>query len=1068
MTLKAEEQNMKKGLQSLDTKIFAIVPEQATLKMQKSVVEASKSGAVMNIDVVSFERLAYVVFAELGIDVENVLDDTGKALVLRKVLNDVRDSLIVYKTKTHMPGFVDEIKSIVTELKQYDIDDNILFQMQDKSKEENNNLLYNKLADIRLIYQKFNEEINNKFKTSEEILDIFANVALQSEKLKNSYIYLDGFTGFTPIQNKLIEKFLQVASEVTCAITLPKEKIDANCPEYDLFYLSNQTYFKLLDRASKYPDKLESVYMPKRNKENIRGYLYKASSQKDEVIFTAKEILRLVKEEGYRYKDIAVITSDLEGYYSQIKDIFGEANISCFIDYKNQIVKNPLARFTMAALELVSSRFSYDGVFGLLKTGFIDLSFDEISMLENYCLEYGIKGSKTWSEEFKKNRKIYGKDEYYWDLEKINSFREKVFDSVSFFYNQIRKSKNAKEFSNAIFSLYKKNNVEERIEELKTKFNEAGMLSNAKEYEQIYTLMSDLLEKISLLLVNEEITLKDYISVIDEGIKEIKIGIIPPSLDALTVGDLTRTRLDNIKALFLIGANDGKIPKVSDAMGIFTQKERNFLKKDFEIAPSVLEDLYTQKFYLYMLLNKQSEKLYISYAKLSANGEELEPSNFLSDLDELSDNLKSEEVKKADISWPKLALNNLATSIREDIDESILKYFANEHPQKLKQIIDGAFYTNKQTALDKKVALDLYGDVLHGSVSRYEKYNECPFKHFLTYGLRIDKRPEYKIEASDLGTIYHDALEKYSKKLAKQELSYRTISDEESHKIITECVNEAIASMQTDVLESAARNEFLTKRIYDVATKTTDVLRSHVRDGLFEPELFEYGFVCDLTDNIKFNGKIDRVDIYDGNDVFVKIIDYKSGKKEFKTTDIYSGLQLQLVAYMKQAIDEEQKKTKKKVRPGGVYYYRINDNFEKNEDDADKKFKMSGLTSCEEGVINAIDTTLESGSKSKIVEVALDKTGEVDKRSNVANEKEFLSLMDYVDKAIINVSEQIKEGNINIEPYYESESYNGCSFCDYKDICKFEAGSFGCDWKEKSKLTKDQMEDVLYGRNQTQ
>lgn len=1065
MTNKAKAIQEEKGLLSLDTKIFAIVPEQATLKMQQSVVKAAQNGAVMNIDVVSFERLAYVVFDELGTSAANVLDDTGKALILRKILNEAKEDLVVYKSKTHMPGFVSEIKSIVTELKQYGIDDNTLFLMQEKAKEENNNLLFNKLKDIRLIYEKFNEEIANKFTTAEEVLDIFAKVAPYSEKIKNSYIYLDGFTGFTPIQNKLIEKFLQVAKDVTIAITLPKDKICAQCAEHELFYLSNQTYFKLIEMASKYPDKLDCIYTNKQKNINEKGYIYEATSQKDEVLFVAKEVLKLVRDEGYRYKDIAVITSDLEGYYSQIKDTFEQANISCFIDYKNQIINNLLSRYTMAALELANSRFSYDFVFGLLKSGFCDMSFEEIAQLENYCLEFGIKGSKAWSDEFKKNKKIYGKDEYFWDLEQINSYRKKVYESVSKFYSAIQKSKYAKDFSDALIGLYEKNNVKEKIDAYCDEFNQEGLLSLAKEYEQIYELVINLLEKTSLLLGTEEITLKNYMSIIEEGIKEIKIGIIPPSLDALVVGDLTRTRLDDIKVLFLIGANDGKIPKVSDSSGIFTEKERIFLKKDFEIAPSVLEDLYIQKFYLYMLLNKHSDKLYISYASMNADGAEIAPSYLLSDLDELTSNLKFEKAFKADIMWPAFALNELAASIRNNADAGILKYFANEEPYKLKQIIDGALYTNKQTPLDSQVALDLYGDVLYGSVSRYEKFNECPFKHFMLYGLKVNKRPEYKIEASDVGTIYHDALEKYSKTLEEKGLSFRTISDEQSHEIIGQCVLEALDNINTDVLDSAARNEFLKERINIVATKTTDVLREHVKKGEFEPELFEYNFVCDLSSDVKFNGKIDRVDIYDADDVFVKIIDYKTGEKQFKTSDIYLGLQLQLVAYMKQVLDNISKNTDKKVRPGGIYYYKINDKFENSEEEASKKYKMSGLTSLEEGVISAIDSTLENGMSSNIIDVGYKKEGELKAGSNVANEKEFLSLMDYVDKMILNVSEEIKKGNINIEPSYKDERENACRFCDYLDVCKFQAGSFGCDWKENSNLTNAQMEDVLYGRS---
>ncbi len=1062
-------------------RFFVIVPEQATLKMQKQVVIAHPAHAAMNIDVVSFDRLAHVVFGELGIDAGNCLDDIGKALVLKKVLKDYGKDLAVYKNKTHMAGFVDEMKSIITELKQYSIDDNTLFLMQERAKENGNNLLFHKLADIRLIFRKFNEEIKDKYSTSEEILDIFAKVIFQSEKLKGAHIYLDGFTGFTPVQIKLLSAMMQFTKDITVSITLPKENIQENCKEYDLFYLSNDTYFKLRQIAADTGTEILEDLTGEEEPKETSSFQYSAPTIKDEVNFVAKEILRLVREENYRFRDIAVVTGDMDCYYEPVRNTFEEAEISCFIDYKSKVTDNPMARFLLSALALGEERLSSDALFSFLKTGLTGLSKDDISLYENYCLEFGIKGVRAFFNELAKNKEVKGRPK--WDLEKVNEIRKEAEDIIKDFYFTItKKDLTARDITLALYRLCEKTKAEENIAQIAENMSAEGLLSRAKEYEQIYGLLHELLEKIALLLGSETIDIKGYREVLESGIKEIKISIIPPSLDACVVGDLTRTRLDHIKALFLIGVNEGKIPLVAAKNGLLTQKERQFLKEDFEIAPTVEEDLYTQRFYLYLDLNKPTEKLYLTYANILPSGESLSPSYLIEDLPELVEGADLQKIEKEpDLNWEKESLRGLAQTLmkygekdglglEEEEDERLLRYYARTNPKALNQILEGAFFSNKQTGLDPQVALDLYGDVLFGSVSRYEKFNECAFKHFLNYGLRMEERPEYKVEAADLGTLYHDALEKYSTSLEEKGLSFRTISDEESRELTEECVTAAIANLDSDVLESSARMEYLTNRIRQVTLKTTDVLREHVKAGLFEPSNFEYGFTADLTDQVKFTGKIDRVDIYDGDDVFVKIIDYKSGSKKFDIRDIYSGIQLQLVAYMGEAMKKAQADHPgKNVKPGGVYYYRINDKFIKPDEKTEDRFRMSGLTSCEEGVIEAVDSTvgMEGNKKSNIIEVSYTKSG-ISSSSNIANNEEFLNLLDFVNRKIENVSEKIKEGCVDIEPFYESENMNGCSYCDYKDVCKFEAGHFGTDWKAKCTEDKASLERELYGRIQTQ
>ena len=370
-----------------DERFFVIVPEQATLKMQKDVVKLHPAHAAMNIDVVSFDRLAHVVFSELGIDDSHVLDDIGKMLILRKVLKELQDDLTVYKNKIHLTGFAEEIKSVITELKQYGMDDDQLFLMQESAQEKGNLLLFHKLGDIRLVLRKFNETIKGQYQAAEEVLDLFAKVAQQSGKIKDSHIYLDGFTGFTPIQYRLLTSMLKAAKDVNISLTLPEDKIDANVKEIDLFYLSNQTYFRLKECArAAQTEILPDIVVVDENTAAPHIFSYQAANANEEVLFTAKEILRLVREEGYRFRDIAVITGDVEGYYIPVREVFDEAEISVFIDYKSSVTEDVLARFFMGALRLVEERFSYDAVFGFLKTQLTDLKPDEVGLLENYCL----------------------------------------------------------------------------------------------------------------------------------------------------------------------------------------------------------------------------------------------------------------------------------------------------------------------------------------------------------------------------------------------------------------------------------------------------------------------------------------------------------------------------------------------------------------------------------------------------------------------------------------------------------------------------------------------------------
>ena len=1052
-------------------KYIIIVPEQFTLQTQKQVVKLHPRHACMNIDVVSFDRLAHVVLSKLGKDITEVLDDVGKALILRRVLENVSAELKVYGSKIRMAGFVEEVKSLITEFKQYGIDDNTLYMMEEQALEQGS-LLAAKLQDIRLIYSKFNESIADKYTTAEEVLDVFARALPDSDFLKGSHIYLEGFTGFTPIQYRLLERMLNSADDVVCSIVMPVDAVSEQCPDYGLFKLANDTYFRLKEIAGNAGAGFEVVKCPDVRKVPDVN-IVSCTNPEGEAEFIAGRILRLVKEEGLRFRDIAVLTSDMEEYHAQMDTVMRNAGIPAFIDYKTEFESNQLVRFMLAALEVSAKGLTYDNVFSFMKTGLTGTDSDDLSLLENYCLEFNIKVRNKWENDFSANREMRD-GTYAWDLEKINTVKKRVSPLVTFFGRTGSGQRNVHLLCKLLKNLMNDYGVSDTVTKKAAVYEAEGNLALSKQYQQIYEKVCDLIDKVDRLMGSEKMTAREFSEIMSSGVQEIKIGTIPPSVDSLTIGDLTRTRLGNVRYTFVAGVNDGKIPAAGSGSALFTQKEREFLRKDYEIAPTALENIFNQRYYLYLAFNKPENSVILTYAGTNSAGEQLGPSCVLEDIEELmaSGCKITRSNSGQEFLWKNKAVSMLAGRIRNLEDDNdiskddLIGYFASKEPETLRRLIRGASFTNIQSNLDKRVALDLYGEVLKGSVSRYETFYMCPYRHFLGYGLRLEKRREYQVQATDLGTIYHDALEKYSKKIADEGFSFRSINDEDSHRITKSCVSEAIDGIGNDILSGSARNEHLKNRIEEITSRTTDVLREHVRAGLFEPEAFELSFDEKISDGVMFKGKIDRVDIYDGGDLFIKIIDYKSGGKKFSVRDIYSGIQLQLVAYMNSAVKEMGRKFPgRNIVPGGVYYYLVNDKYVKAEDIADKN-TMSGLTLADDDVIHAIDSNVGSPDhmSSKIVKVGYTKSGALSKNSIVADGEEFAHLIGFVNTQIEKAGEMIRSGDISLHPYKGDNSHNGCSFCDYKDICKFEAGSFGSDWRE-CEGSDEEIKEVVYGRN---
>lgn len=1099
-----------------DTNYLVIVPEQFTLQTQKDIVTMHPEHGVMNVDILSFLRFAYRIFDEVGGNECPILEDTGKSMVLRKVVSEKRKELILFGANVKKTGFINELKSLLSELYQYNIQPDDFEKMQEISQKKP--VLKAKLADLFTIYEGFRTFMKERYITAEEIFVVLNEVIDKSQWLKGTVICLDGFTGFTPCQYQLLAKMLKYAKKVMITVTIDqREMLDQDTLEHQLFGLSKKTIQKLYKIASETGTSIEEpVYAEKKNssrvpyrfikspslaalEHNIFRYPYTTfdTDQKDiqvhatkdvnaEVAFVAREINRLVREDGYRYQEIAVVSGDIKEYGRIAKRSFELSGIPCFIDYKKDILSNPFVELLRSAVVIVSEEFSYEGVFRYLRTGLTAVSEEDIDLLENYVLATGIRGYKRWSEPFIRRYKTREAI----DFERINQIRVLLMEDIAPLYECLKNKENTlRDYTAALYELGVRLQIEDKLDTYRMKFIENNQPLVAKEYEQVYRIVMDLYDQMVLLLGEEHCSLKEFNEILDTGFVEVKVGLIPPGVDEVVVGDTERTRLKDIKVLFFIGVNEGIIPKAISSGGILSDIERELLiTNDIELAPTKRQQAFTEQFYIYLNMTKPKEKLYLTYHKLNEGGKAMNPSFLLGKVKQLFPLIKiiDEDDNIEDVLHVLRdeGLNYLAEGLREyhrkdtsDLWKELYLYYQSGEETKriLDQLVQGAFYINKEKGISKEAAKLLYGLELKGSVTRLEKYAGCAFAHFMTYGLSLEERKEYKLAIPDIGNIFHNAIDHFSKRLDADEYTWHTIPDEVRDEWAVESVNHAVEEYENSFLKSTKRNEYLIKRMERITIRTLWALCNQIKQGAFEPAGYEMPFYHIPDSNLTLQGRIDRLDLYETEDkLYVRVIDYKSGNTFFDIGSIYYGLQQQLSVYLSAAMDYLKKTyPSKEMVPSGIFYYHIDDPIvaksEQSEAEIYKSLRMNGLVNADKTVIGLMDTKLEgpdgtlvASSKSDIVPVETNKEGELNKRSVVATKQQMTAMVDYVNKKLVEDGKQILEGATELNPY-RSGDQTACSYCEYKSACGFDLRLPGHSYRNLAKKTADEIKAEIWG-----
>lgn len=976
------EEIMQRAAEEPGRNFLIIVPDQFTMQTQKDLVMRSDRDGILNIDVLSFGRLSHRILEEVGTKEMPVLDDTGKSLVLQKVAADLKEQLPAMGSLLHKQGYIHEVKSAISEFMQYGIST----QNMDKliTSAQKRGALAMKLKDLKTLYRGFQDYIRDHFITTEETLDVLRRSLSKSKILKGSVVVFDGFTGFTPIQNRLIQELMRVCAETIVTVTIgvgeDPYKMDG---EQKLFHLSKKTVADLEKLAAEAEvERGEDLFVkggPNRFakapalhylEQNLFRYQYEpyageqqeihmfeALSPREEVHQTALYIRHLIREQGMTYRDIAVVIGDLEGYASYVETEFGQLEIPCFLDRTRGIVLNPMIEYIKSALQLYIKDFSYDTVFHFLRSGMADISREEIDELENYVIRTGARGYRTYSRLFtRRTEELQGNAEGSEQaeektMERLNRIRQQFMDAVEILHMGSREK--AGDYVSHLYDFLEQNQVQQKLLNYQQQFEKEGDLSRAREYAQIYRLVMDLLDQVYELLGEEEISRQEFADILEAGFGEITVGTIPQNVDRIVVGDMERTRLKQVKVLFFLGVNDGNIPKNASKGGIISDMDREFLiESGTEMSPSPRQQMYIQRLYLYLNMTKPSEQLYLSYAKVNSEGKGIRPSYLIDTVRKLFPAMSVEypqnRSRLEQIEGRQEGARYLAEELREYVEGTLpeeerqdfyLMYRAYEADAAGRDLLTrAAFRRYRESGLSRIVARALYGQQLENSVSRLETYAACACRHFLQYGLSLQEREEFGFEASDMGTVYHAVLENFAGKLAESNLTWWDFTEDFAAKAVKESVEAYAATYGETVLYSSARNEYAITRMSRILTRTVLTLQKHLKQGSFQPDDYELSFRfaedldsihVDLSEDEKMHlqGRIDRIDVSeDAEHVYVKVIDYKSGNRKFDLAALYYGLQLQLVVYMNAAMEMESRKhPDKEIVPAALLYYHIDD-----------------------------------------------------------------------------------------------------------------------------------------------
>ncbi|MDU5261051.1 MAG: helicase-exonuclease AddAB subunit AddB [Clostridium celatum] len=1110
----------KKLTNDKNNKLIMLVPDQYTFQTEKKLLEYVGEKSLLRAEVLSFKRMATRVFDKCGGRAINVIEDSGKNMLIYKLLRDKGEELKYFNRISKQQGFVGIVSKSITEFKKYNISEEIL---KEKELEIENKDLKEKVSDLASIYETFNESLHKGYIDSEDILSILAKKLKECDLYNGAEIWVDEFTTFTPQQLEVLKVLAKQCKNVNITLCSDGE-IQFTEGETDIFDVIKNTENRILKMMQennisyKEPVNLnkKNIYRFRESKElgHIEKYffnypfkiykgeckdirLYKANNNYSEIEWVAQDILKLVRDKGYRYKDIAVVCREIDSYDKITSVIFNEYNIPYFLDKKREILSNPLVVLIISALEILVTNWSYESVFKYVKSGLITLETNFIDKLENYILANGIKGYK-WTRDL-----LISQDEELTQEEiEIFEYMEEIRRPIINLYNKIKGDVTVRKYCTALYEFLLEISAFETMDKWLDDFNNKGMQDKIKEYTQVPAMVMDMLDQAVEVLGNEVIDLKTFFKMLISGFEEKEIGVIPMALDQVNIGDIARIKGRDVKALYIVGANDGVLPSANKDEGILSDEDRIELKSmGIELASDTRSRVFEEQFMVYTALTIPSNYLMITYPMADFEGKSLRPSIIIPRLKKILPGLKEEseifnsnlfDDKYHNITAPVPTFNELIEALRREYEkEEIEPYWVEtfkwfeeneEFKDRTKIIFNGLNYTNLVEKIPREKIKRLYSNDngrLMFSVSRIEKYAQCPFGYYVQYGLKAKDRKVYEFTAPDLGSFMHDILDQFTNKIRKENILWGDLTKDKCAEIVNELVNSKLRNETNSILNSNKKYQYFSERFKKTITKSVTVISEQMRKGEFDifKSEFDFGEFKD-SDPIKLElpskeivylkGRVDRIDKVDLNgETYIRIVDYKSGSKSFDLNELYYGLQIQLLVYLDAILKNSKQILKTQCMPGGILYFKIDNPIIKSKKalteeeiqvEVLKKLKMDGLLLKNVELVKSMDRDMETYSL--IIPAAFKKDGDFTSTSSVVTESQFELLRKYVNDKMIEICEEMLSGDVKIEPC-KSSKVTYCDYCDYSSICQFDTSIKDNKYKIITKKKKDDLWDAM-------
>ncbi len=1085
--------------------LVLLVPEQFSFQTERDLITLLETGGIIQTEVLSFRRMAFRIFNEAGGITYPHIHAAGKCMIIYRILDKMRDNLKVFAKSADRQGFVNTLSTLITEFKRCNITPEDLENVGQGFEEDHP--LKDKLTELNSIYVAFEETIAARYRDADDDLTLAAEKLNSTDLYRGAEIWIDSFASFTPQEYKVIAKLLQQARQVNIILCTDCLDGTGHAEATDVFSAVKGAGWKLTKIAKELGIEVEPAVMLSPEplfrfqsspelaclERNYSAYPYQSYPEKTqdislfcsinvfaEIEAAARDIVRLCRDRGLRYREIAVVMSNLAGYERLIEVIFSEYEIPYFIDRKIDITNHPLVRLILSMLDIFTENWSYEAVFRYLKTGLTGVDRESIDRLENYVLACGIRGMRwTGEQAWEMSPGLFPdareSGEPNRALQEINQVRYQISEPLLEFRRKTKGRKKASEICGALYDFLGRIGVPGRIAASIDRFRQSGQLSLANEYSQVWNIVMEVFDQTVEVMGDETFGIERFANILEIGLGEYKIGLIPAALDQVLVGSVERSKSHEVKALYILGVNDGVFPAAAAEEGILSDLDRAALNRaGVELASDTRTKAFDEQYLVYRALATAGSYLRLSWPIADHEGRTMRPSMIIARLRKLfpaiteaSNLLKpaSDQAETELVSGKIPAFKQLVAALRQKADgkdlrplwQAVYRWFATQEDWRLKcESARAAFrYKNIAQPVNRDKIAALYGDPAYSSVSRLEKFTACPFAYYVQYGLGARERKIYRLSPPDVGTFMHAVIERFSGQLVEQNISWRGFDQEWCTGQVSEIVDDMLEKMQGAGLSGSKRYTALTLRLKRVISRAVWLIAEHIRRGSFNPIGYEMDFGNDgkfppitieleTGEKIFLTGRIDRVDaLKTAEGTYLRIIDYKSGVKDFKLSDVYYGLQVQLITYLDAISENSELEITPPVLPGGVLYFRIDDPIVKgngkfSEEEIElaimKQLKMKGLLLADVKLIREMDHSIEGASL--IIPARINK-GDVLGKSSAASLEQLKMLRKFVRQLLKGLCGEIMKGNVAIKPY-KKQATTSCKYCGFTAVCQFD------------------------------